>query len=441
MWMEVFLQPSENQPTKISSINSVMRKVTFIFLAITLISISCNLEKDEVRLELTNTMNHERQDAIILLSRSAIANWTEIPSGKWPALKAGSGEFIPSQVDDVDGDGVWDELFALIDMEASSQKIVSLAFLAPEEYPDFETRTNLRLGDGSEKGYPDLKEAARLEGVSFHNYSGRTGAAFQMEGPAWENDKVGFRNYLDQRNGMDIFGKLTSEMVLDSVGIEGSPSYHETADWGMDVLKVGTSLGAGAIGYMYNDSIYRAGDNGSGEYRVVFEGSVHSRFNLSFWDWRVEELSLEVNHQIEIIAGRHYYQGMVSYSGSNEKLSLVTGIVNMKSDSLYVLELDNNYTGLFTHDHQAEDTSLLAMALIVPTGYLKSYGATKDAGEGVAQTYYVVLDAQSGESVPYRFYALWEKEDSRWASRNEVSDFLRKEAKRWTQSLMFEVLL
>ena len=81
------------------------------------------------------------------------------------------------------------------------------------------------------------------------------------------------------------------------------------------------------------------------------------------------------------------------------------------------------------------------MALIVPTIFLKSYGAARDQGEGITQTYYVVLEAQTDDPVPYRFYALWEKEDSRWASRKEVSEFLKSEAERWTQSLMFEVLL
>lgn len=417
-------------------------KIQTIFLILSSsLAFSCASTSDEIRIQVTNPLDQARNDAIILLARSAIANWTDIPDGQWPVLKDGIREYIPSQVIDADGDGEWDQLFALTPMEASSQKIVRLSFVPPDGYPEFEKRTNLRLGDASETGYPELLEAERLEGVSYHNYGGRTGAAFQMEGPAWENDKVAFRNYLDQRNGMDIFGKRTSKMVLDSVGLPGKSSYHEPAAWGMDVLKVGTSLGSGAIGYLYEDSIYRVGDNGSGTYRVAFEGPELSRFILSFTDWKVEDLSLDVTHQIGIAAGRHYYQGVVTYHGTDEKLSLVTGIVNMKSDSLYVMELDNNHMGFYTHDYQAEDSSLLTMALIIPKEYILSYGATKDEGEGVTQTYYVVLDASPGEPVPYRFYSLWEKEDPSWASLEEVNRFLTTEAKRWTQSLMYEVLL
>ena len=80
------------------------------------------------------------------------------------------------------------------------------------------------------------------------------------------------------------------------------------------------------------------------------------------------------------------------------------------------------------------------MALIIPTGDLKRYDESKEMGEGITQTYYAVLDAGPDQTVPYRFYALWEKEDPRWASKEMVAEFLKTEADRWAQSLMFEIL-
>ncbi|MCK4746712.1 MAG: DUF4861 family protein, partial [Bacteroidales bacterium] len=216
--------------------------------------------------------------------------------------------------------------------------------------------------------------------------------------------------------------------------------YHEPAAWGMDVLKVGTSLGAGAIGYQFKDSIYRVGDNGSGTYRVLFEGSQRSRFNLKYMDWDVGGTPIDVQQQVEIVAGRHYYQGMVTYSGTGEAINLVAGIVNMKSEALHVVDLDAHHTALLTHDAQSEDGSLLAMALVVPKNYLVEHGEAKANGEGIIQTYYAVLEARPGEPVPYRFYALWEKEDPRWASLENVTGYLKTEAARWTQSVIIEVL-
>ncbi len=42
----------------------------------------------------------------------------------------------------------------------------------------------------------------------------------QFEGPGWESDKIAYRLYLDWRNAIDIFGKKTSEPVLQNVGLE-----------------------------------------------------------------------------------------------------------------------------------------------------------------------------------------------------------------------------
>jgi len=414
-------------------------KILSVAVIALLLVVSCS-NNSEILIEVINFSDQQRNDATIMLNRGEIANMTEIPDGLLPFLQSRKGENLPCQVDDVNGDGVWDELYAPIDMEPKKQKTVILDFINPDDYPEFKTRTNLHLGDASKPTYPELASANRLEGVSYENYSNVTSAAYQMEGVAWENDKVGFRNYMDQRNGMDIFGKRTEKMVLDNVGIAGGPSYHEPDSWGMDILKVGTSLGAGGIGYMYNDSIYRVGDNGSGTYEVVFEGSQRSRFNFSYNNWSVDGNPVNVTQQIEISAGKHYYQSVVSYTGSELDLELVVGIVNMKSEEVHVLALGDHHTALLTHDLQSEDTTLLAMALMVPNQYLIRHGESKEQGEGITQTYYVVLEANEGDPVPYRFYSLWEMEDIRWSSLDEVKAFLEEEAARWTQSVGYKML-
>ena len=109
----------------------------------------------------------------------------------------------------------------------------------------------------------------------------------------------------------------------------------------------------------------------------------------------------------------------------------------MNSELLHVMKLDDQYTALLTHDRQSEDSSFLAMALMVPSGYLVSTGETRDEREGIIQTYYAALEANPGEQVTYRFYALWEGEDSKWASLQEIKDYLHTEAERWTQSVAY----
>jgi len=359
-------------------------KKLFLLFALILMGLAGCKTKSGTFLIISNPLDMDRIDARILITHDQMKLWTEIPEDKLPLLLEENSKPVACQVDDLDNDGQWDELFAVIDMKPLEERKVKLVFRDSGNYPEFTDRTNVRLG-ANKPGYPELTKAERLEGVSYHNH-GLTGQAYQMEGPAWENDFVGFRNYLDQRNGMDIFGKLTTEMVLDSVGIEGRGSYHEPADWGMDILKVGTSLGAGSIAYYYNDSLYRVGDNGKGMYELVVDGTLRSIFLLGFRGWEIEGTALDVNQYIEIQAGNHYYESSVSYSGTGLSPDLVTGIVNMKSKQLLTKELNEDFMVFLTHDYQAEDTTLLGMGLMVPVNSLIEYGRTKDAGEGITET-------------------------------------------------------
>lgn len=425
-------------PMKSDKMTDLRKHIAAIPIMVLLLLLSSCGQRSRTPLLLINPSDQPREDATLRLTRGEIGNWTGITEGQLPFITDVNGEALPSQVDDVDGDGTWDEVFALVNLEGGEQKKVYLGFIAGTDYPSFPARTNLRLGDASSAGYPELTEADRLEGVTYHNH-GITGTHYQMEGPAWENDLVGFRNYLDQRNGNDIFGKVTREMILDSVGIAGGPSYHEPDWWGMDVLKVGTSLGAGSLAYLYKDSLYRLGDNGPSSYRVLFEGSQRSRFLLDYPRWKAGDKTCHVKQEIEIAGGKRYYQCQAT--NLSEDMDLVVGIVNLKSDSLHIIDAGPNHVAMYTLDLQAEDTTMLAMALLLPSDYLVKYGEAPESGEGITSTYYAVLDASKGEPLSYRFYSLWEKEDPRWASAEAVEDFLREEGKRWTQSVIVQPAL
>ncbi len=92
---------------------------------------------------------------------------------------------------------------------------------------------------------------------------------FPYEGVGWENEIVGYRLYLDERAVTDIFGKRTPDIVLDRVDYRSK--YHDLADWGMDVMKVGPSLGVGGLGLYRGDILERFGAEGQISIKVLEE--------------------------------------------------------------------------------------------------------------------------------------------------------------------------
>ncbi len=78
------------------------------------------------------------------------------------------------------------------------------------------------------------------------------------DGPGWESDKVAYRLYLDGRNAIDLFGKKQPDLILDKIG-RGVGDYHKEAPWGMDILKVDKSVGAGGLGILQDGKVRQVG--------------------------------------------------------------------------------------------------------------------------------------------------------------------------------------
>ncbi len=369
-------------------------------------------------LTISNPSEESRVDEAVTLTRTALEEKMESLNPDHKVVPYLNGSLLPCQHDDLDGDGKWDELFFLIDIAGEETLKLALKAIPTAELPDFETRTNIHFAKkiitGEKVEYENLDSAKRLAGTD----TKVTQKYFQYEGPGWENDKVAFRNYFDQRNGMDIFGKTTDEMTLHKAGID--KSYHELQDWGMDILKVGNSLGAGAIALEKEGTLYRVASENS-NFNIVAEGPLRSVMDFDFEDVNVDSITVDLKHRISIPAGAYYYDSEVTIE-SEEDVSLVSGIVNMQSDSLLQITGDE-HTMLYTFDNQAYDGEKLGMGILVQSNDLIGSFKTPDEGEGITQTFGVLFTGSKTQK--FRFYGCWElsnKEFFEWESMNNFFD-------------------
>jgi len=408
-----------------------MKNAILFLLAGVLLSCTRN---SEPQLLFTNPSDQPGNNAGVVISRSLFDAFPQVAEGMLPLLNV-SGNILPAQADDLDGDGAWDELFVLLNIGANEALNATVTFASPGDYPEFSTMTNIRFAR-KDQDYTEVTTAVREE----HAINTQTQQVWQMEGIAWENDRVGFRNYFDRRNGMDIFGKVTNAMVLDEVGYKDNPSYHEyNPAWGVDVLKVGNSLGAGSIAYSYKDSLYRVGDNGLGTCTVLAEGPLRSIFRFTFENWKMGDQSLDVTHDVSIQAGTYYYESRVSFKGTVEKLELVTGIVNTKSTAFVEVPGTEKAKAFYTFDLQSEDTTLLGMALMVPARSFRSTSEAPSTGGGITETYCIHLDAAPEKVNTFRFYTVWERENDQWKTAEGFEKLLIRDAALMREPVSVEV--
>jgi hypothetical protein len=111
----------------------------------------------------------------------------------------------------------------------------------------------------------------------------------------------------------------------------------------------------------------------------------------------------------------------------------------MKSDELYESRLDHSQTAYYTHDIQSEDTTYLGMGIVSDRSTFLKTSETTDQGQGIIETYCVHLKADEKATYKYRFYAVWEMEDSMWRDKDAFNAFLQEEMKKTDAAVQVKI--
>ena len=242
-------------------------------------------------------------------------------------------------------------------------------------------------------------------------------------------------NYFDERNGIDIFGKTTTRMVLDSVGI--NQEYHHLQPWGMDILKVGNSLGAGSLGVFYKDSLYRISAIEGATYRLVTEGPVRSILDLDFTSINAGGVCFGLKHRISIVAGEYGYRSDVYINHPSDSCMLVTGLVNMHCKDLYTSSQDSMAI-FYTHDRQSENKDMLGLGLILKKKEFANWFRTTDKGDGIINTFAMKMFVKPTQPVSFRFITGWDLSDAGFATKEYFEKYLKKEAIKFESPILYD---
>ncbi len=390
-------------------------------------------------LVLTNPLAVDRPDETIILKRADLeAKVGVVPEGFAPVLKL-NGQNIPSQADDLNGDGNWDEIAFTVHFKASETINLTVEKIALAQYPVFEKRTNVRLGIlQADHSYlevdhymaPSCKDSFKI--------------IAQGESVSWENDKMGFRNYFDCRNVKDLFGKLKPGLIIDKIHTPEIPNYHVLSDWGMDILHCGSSVGSGGLAMLEADSLYRLGSTDGYEYKKVLEGPVRSVFDLIYTGWNVADQNLSAVERISIYPGKYWFQSDVTVSGFSGEKQLVTGIVtSLLKNEPVDFEANADYRSIATLDVQSLNTDELGMAVLLKNDEVTKVARSTDIdfyslgyktvdekkfSNVISQTYYVAQKITPDVAARHYFFAVWGLENEKWKNVENFKAYITSEA-------------
>ena len=415
-----------------------MKNLIYLSLVVLLGMTSCSKPS---QLTFTNTLELNRPDETIVLKREQVESKIgKIAVGMAPVLK-NSGTLVPSQVDDLNGDGEWDELATTMSFEPLESITVQVELVATDQYPPFEKRTNLRLGIMQ----PD-STYQEVDSYTAPDWHQGFKIIAQGESVSWENDKMGFRNYFDCRNVKDLFGKLEPGLIIDKIHTPEMGSYHELADWGMDVLHCGNSLGAGGLAMLEKDSLIRLGCTDKYEYQKVIEGPVRSVFDLKYTGWDVDGENLSATERISIYPGKYWFQSDVTVDGFTGEKQLATGIVTTKlTNEPKAFDADNDFSVIATLDKQSLNDDTLGMAVMLKKDEMTKIARSTDVNyfehgfptvpdkqfsRIVSDTYYIGQKIKNDVPARHYFFAVWGLENPKWNNFDNFKSYIDEEAKK-----------
>lgn len=290
-------------------------------------------------------------------------------------------------------------------LEVGASGVTYDAPAAPDGVP---AKIDLRVRTGADAPYLPV---AKMTVPADHTIGDRI---FPYEGIGWENGLVGYRLYLDGRFVSDIFGKQSSAPALAGIGEHGS--YHSLAPWGMDVLKVGQSLGIGGLGVIRNGEPTQFGRVSGLAAQILESGGDAGAFSvIATGIEAAPDLSGEVEAEYRI--GRQSPLTRVKVAARGN-LPLTTGIV-MHDDAEFWQSASRGglWRYLATWGNQSENKDGLGMALFYREDQAR-YGGLANAN------HFVVFKDNTFE---YAFLAAWELDAQKITTLAQFERLLARE--------------
>ncbi|MCM1519785.1 MAG: DUF4861 domain-containing protein [Lachnoclostridium sp.] len=239
------------------------------------------------------------------------------------------GKEVACQLDDLNKDGVPEELVWVTDVAPKSAATAEVTLSDEGTMKTFEPQTYayIKLRDEKKK-YPKIV-AIEFPGDADTRimYNSIYGHGAVMEG--FYN---AIRIYMDNRQSIDIYGKNKLQLELDVTGFYTTPE-QLAEGYGHDILWAGKSVAAGSFrGYQNHATCYIDTVASRGQ-RVVVSGSVRSIVEVTDHGWIYNGKRHEMTQRYTLWAGHRDYDVDINIIGTTPEDVYATGVQKMESDN------------------------------------------------------------------------------------------------------------
>ena len=419
--------------------SQIFKLFEILFIIVALLPIACTHKRnseninsfpESFTLTLKNNLDLARPDALVQIDVEKIKEKDEKFNPQAMVVLSGQRELSSQYVI-----GENESIAFLVDMKPNEEKTIQIRYAkSGRKRNDYKKRTHAILSQ--KVGGSWDKENHVYRGGHFMNTMMTLVPAvhtdhstyYRFEGPGWESDKVGYRLYLDHRNAIDVFGKKTTDMVLDIIGWINFEHYHEMDQWGMDILKVGDSFGLGAVGIWTEDKANKVGKVNQIMCTIMADGPIYSKIAIDYNKWTVNNDKCDLYSELSIQAGSRLSKHAINISEHKNPLCI----------------------SLIRHD----DTEFIASKNKAEWQYIATYGSQDITGKKLGMVvfyhtdvvneirpmdldYYLIMKHEINQA-HWFFGAVWEEEKNGIKTLKGFRDYLDQTQQKLNNPLVVE---
>lgn len=303
-----------------------MKRIYFSFLALGMV---CILQAQTTfRVKVSNPGKMERTNEPVVLD---ITRYGEVNR----AVVTVDGQEIPSQLDDTNRDCENDELCFLADLGKKETKVYTVQLYSDGTQATYPAKTFAELVVPSKnKKLAKNKQDIYLRSISFDKKTKDVFHFVHSHGVCFESDLVAMRVYFDNRQTIDLYGKVNKGLVIQDT--QFYPSEEQlVAGSGDDCLWVGNTYGLGALRGWNGSKSLLLDDVKYQEQRVVSEGPLRAIVEVVDNGWTPAPGLKPINATIRytIYAGHRDFDVDVQFNKDLSGYQFATGLINVKGST------------------------------------------------------------------------------------------------------------
>ncbi len=283
-----------------------------------------------LKMEVKNPMKESRTDEPVVI---ALDKYGSIER----AVVMEEGKEIPCQLDDLNRDCENDELCFLVNLGKKESKRYTIYLYAEGEQKEYPARTFAELVLPSKnKKLAKNRQDIYLRSIAFDKKTKDVYHYVHSHGVCFESDMVALRVYFDNRQTIDLYGKVNEGLVLEDTQFYPSEEQLKAGS-GDDVLWVGNTYGLGALRGWDGENSVLLDHVKYQEQRVISEGPLRAIVEVVDNGWVPASGLKPVNATLRytIYAGHRDFDVDVWFDKDVADYRFATGLINVKGSSEY----------------------------------------------------------------------------------------------------------